>query len=104
MTADDNNLVLINVTGEDREGLTSLISGVLGAAGVDILDIGQAVIHNYLTLGFLARVPGSFESLEQELREQVAALAVSGAERILKSEIDASKHAGLLDSLKSELR
>lgn len=39
-----------------------------------------------------------------ELREQIAGLAVSGAERILKAEIDASKHAGLLDGLKSELR
>lgn len=38
------------------------------------------------------------------LRDQVAALAVSGAEKILKAEIDASKHAGLLDGLKSELR
>lgn len=38
-----------------------------------------------------------------ELREQVAALSVSGAERILRREIDASKHADLLNNLKSEL-
>lgn len=39
-----------------------------------------------------------------ELREQVAALAVSGAEKILRAEVDASKHASLLDNLKAELR
>ncbi|MGB7182677.1 MAG: F0F1 ATP synthase subunit B [Burkholderiaceae bacterium] len=39
-----------------------------------------------------------------ELREQVAALAVSGAEKILRAEIDAGKHAGLLQNLKAELR
>lgn len=37
------------------------------------------------------------------LREQVAVLAVRGAEQILKREIDASAHAQLLDKLKAEL-
>jgi F-type H+-transporting ATPase subunit b len=39
----------------------------------------------------------------QTLREQVAALAVAGAEQILKVEIDASKHQALLSQLKSQL-
>lgn len=38
------------------------------------------------------------------LRDQVATLAVAGAERILRSEIDAQRHASLLDNLKNELR
>lgn len=37
------------------------------------------------------------------LREQVATLAVKGAERILRREVDASVHADLLLRLKSEL-
>ncbi|WP_281704250.1 F0F1 ATP synthase subunit B [Aeromonas taiwanensis] len=37
------------------------------------------------------------------LREQVAALAVKGAESILRSEVDTSKHAQLLGALKQEL-
>jgi len=37
------------------------------------------------------------------LREQVAALAVKGAESILRDEIDVSKHAQLLGALKQEL-
>jgi F-type H+-transporting ATPase subunit b len=41
---------------------------------------------------------------KDQLREQVAGLAVSGAERILRREIDASRHAELLNGLKAELR
>lgn len=37
------------------------------------------------------------------LREQVAVLAVAGAERILRREIDAKAHADLLEALKKEL-
>ena len=37
------------------------------------------------------------------LREQVAALAVKGAEQILRREVDAKAHAALLDQLKAEL-
>lgn len=38
-----------------------------------------------------------------ELRNQVAALAVKGAEQILRREVDANVHATLLDQLKAEL-
>ena len=41
---------------------------------------------------------------KDQLRQQVATLAVAGAERILKREIDAQKHADLLAGLKAELR
>jgi F-type H+-transporting ATPase subunit b len=41
---------------------------------------------------------------KEALRERVADLAVAGAERILKREIDAKKHADLLADLKQELR
>lgn len=37
------------------------------------------------------------------LRTEVAALAVKGAEQILRKEINASNHAQLLDSIKAEL-
>jgi F-type H+-transporting ATPase subunit b len=38
-----------------------------------------------------------------ELRSQVAAIAMAGAERILSKEIDANTHRALLDSLAAEL-
>ena len=39
----------------------------------------------------------------ESLRSQVAALAVSGAEKILRREVDAKAHAELLETLKAEL-
>nr|WP_254797554.1 phosphoserine phosphatase SerB [Pseudomonas aromaticivorans] len=52
-------IVLINITGEDRPGLTAAITGVLARGGVNILDIGQAVIHNTLSFGILVEIPHS---------------------------------------------
>jgi len=39
----------------------------------------------------------------EQLREQVAALAVAGAEKILKREVDAKAHADLLNGIKTQL-
>jgi len=39
----------------------------------------------------------------ETLREQVAALAVAGAEKILRREIDVKAHAELLEAIKKEL-
>jgi len=41
--------------------------------------------------------------VREALREQVAALAVKGAEQILRREVNAGVHAELLDRLKTEL-
>ena len=50
-------IVLINITGADRPGLTAAITGVLAQGGVNILDIGQAVIHDMLSFGILVEIP-----------------------------------------------
>lgn len=52
-------IVLINITGVDRPGLTAAITGVLAQGGVNILDIGQAVIHDMLSFGILVEIPDS---------------------------------------------
>ena len=39
----------------------------------------------------------------EQLRDQVAALAVAGAEKILRREVDARAHADLLDGIKKQL-
>ncbi|HEX8589930.1 phosphoserine phosphatase SerB [Pseudomonas sp.] len=52
-------IVLINITGEDRPGLTAAITGVLAQGGVNILDIGQAVIHDALSFGLLVEIPAT---------------------------------------------
>ena len=52
-----------------------------------------------------ARVEAEQESVKARvvLREQVAGLAVKGAEQILRREVDAAVHAELLGRLKAEL-
>jgi F-type H+-transporting ATPase subunit b len=40
---------------------------------------------------------------KEELRKQVSQLAIAGAEKILKREIDANAHKALLDQLASEI-
>lgn len=52
-----SELVLINVSGRDKPGLTSEITGIMARFEVRILDIGQAVIHDHLTWGILAEIP-----------------------------------------------
>jgi F-type H+-transporting ATPase subunit b len=55
-------------------------------------------------------IAGAKAEIEQEtlrakesLRDQVAVLAVAGAEKILRREIDAKAHAGLLSAIKQDL-
>lgn len=51
-------IVLINITGPDRPGLTAAITGILSRSDVNILDIGQAVIHDTLSFGILVEMAG----------------------------------------------
>lgn len=57
-----SEIVLINVTGPDRPGLTHSMTEVLARYNVGILDIGQAVIHNHLSLGMLVLIPPESQS------------------------------------------
>lgn len=41
----------------DKPGLTTKITSVLSKYGIPVLDIGQSVIHNYLSLGMLIEIP-----------------------------------------------
>ena len=55
-------IILVNVTGKDKPGLTASLTGILTRYQVTILDIGQAVIHDYLSLGILVEIPAEFKS------------------------------------------
>ena len=55
-------LVLIRVSGADKPGLTANITAILAQYKVTILDIGQAEIHDSLSLGILAAIPSNAES------------------------------------------
>lgn len=49
-------IFLLNVTGEDKPGVTATLADILAEHKVNILDIGQAVIHNDLGLGILVEI------------------------------------------------
>ncbi|MCF5027759.1 phosphoserine phosphatase SerB [Pseudomonas syringae] len=79
-------IVLINITGVDRPGLTAAITGVLAQGSVNILDIGQAVIHDTLSFGILIEIPDTVQGSSvlkdilftaYELDQQVRFTAVS---------------------------
>jgi phosphoserine phosphatase len=55
-------IYLINVTGKDRTGLVARFNGILADHAVNVLDIGQAVIHDYISLGILFEVPDERQS------------------------------------------
>ena len=48
-------LILINISGYDRPGVTSALTDILARHQANILDIGQADIHHSLSLGILFR-------------------------------------------------
>ncbi len=58
----EHELILVTITGEDRPGVTSAMTEVLGRYGAEILDIGQADIHHSLSLGLLFRMHNKLHS------------------------------------------
>ena len=49
----ERELILINISGADRKGLTAALTDILAKYDATILDIGQADIHHTLALGIL---------------------------------------------------
>lgn len=64
-----SDIVLISITGRDRKGLDAKFTGILAEYNVNILDIGQAVIHEHISLGILAEIPDSndFSSIFKDM-------------------------------------
>jgi len=74
-----NSILLINASGVDKPGVTRAISKVLAAHNANILDIGQAVIHDTLALGILVELElgGDIRAqLESEIEECTAPLGI----------------------------
>ncbi|MFP5240232.1 MAG: phosphoserine phosphatase SerB [Acidobacteriota bacterium] len=56
------DILLVHIFGADRTGIVSSFSNLLAEYGADILDVGQAVIHDDLSLGMLIRIPEDAQS------------------------------------------
>lgn len=52
----ENDIFLLNISGQDKPGLTSGLTGVLSQYDAKVLDIGQANIHDTLSLGILFEI------------------------------------------------
>jgi len=52
-------LIMINIAGHDKPGVTAALSEILATYDAQILDIGQADIHHNLTLGLLIKTDSS---------------------------------------------
>ncbi|WP_455202229.1 F0F1 ATP synthase subunit B family protein, partial [Kaarinaea lacus] len=50
-----------------------------------------------------AEIDREINQAKEALRTQVAVLAVAGAEKVLKREIDAKSHEGLLNDIAAEI-
>ena len=56
------DIFLLNISGQDKPGLTSGLTSVLAEYGAKILDIGQANIHDTLSLGMLFEISSGKKS------------------------------------------
>jgi phosphoserine phosphatase len=68
-----NNLqtrfVIVTVSGEDKPGVTSALTGILQLFDCEILDISQSVIHDQLSLSFIVEIPQ--EQKENDLLKEL---------------------------------
>jgi phosphoserine phosphatase len=58
----NSDIFLLNISGQDKPGLTSSLTAVLAAYDAKVLDIGQANIHDTLTLGILFQIKSDKKS------------------------------------------
>jgi len=75
--------------------------------GAQIVDEAKGVAKtegDRLVAAAKAEIEQEVARAKEALREQVAALAIAGAEKILRREVDAKAHADLLAQLKQGLR
>ena len=69
---------LVHFSGPDKPGLTAALTAVLVQHDVRILDIGQAVVHENVSLGILLEVPGNcdFSALRSALHHRAHELGL----------------------------
>jgi phosphoserine phosphatase len=71
-----NENILIHFSGQDRPGLVAELTAVLASYNACVLDIGQAVVHETLSLGVLIEIPSdkSSRDIQDALFDKATAL------------------------------
>ena len=62
-----DDLVVLHVTGPDRPGITSTLTGIFARENARLVDLGQSVLHGHLTLSAFVEVPPGSDVLRQTL-------------------------------------
>ncbi|KAB1156237.1 phosphoserine phosphatase SerB [Flavobacterium luteum] len=62
MAIEDKEIILLKVSGQDKPGVTAGLTSILATYDAIILDIGQADIHDTLSLGILFEVKAGSSS------------------------------------------
>ena len=86
-----NQILLITLSGEDQPGVTAALTGILAEQAINVLDIGQRVIHSTLSIGLLVEVPGDAD--RPRLSERLEALATQRGLRLRISEVSPDSYA-----------
>jgi phosphoserine phosphatase len=82
---------LIHFSGHDAPGQTAALTGILAEQDIRILDVGQAVVHESLTLGILVEAGiESFAPVKAALTERAHELGLQARFRIIPR--DALQH------------
>ena len=77
MAQNNVEIIQINISGEDKPGMTSSLTEILARYDAFILDIGQANIHQSLTLGILIlTTPDQSGNIMKELLFKASELGV----------------------------
>lgn len=62
MVAEDKEIILLKVSGQDKPGVTAGLTSILATYDAVVLDIGQADIHDTLSLGILFEIKAGSSS------------------------------------------
>ena len=98
-----NNLqtrfVIVTVSGEDKPGVTSALTGILQLFDCEILDISQSVIHDQLSLSFIVEIPQ--EQKENDLLKELLFKAHELRLQIHFNALDSAEYASWVSQEKT---
>jgi len=93
------------VTNEAKQRATEIVAQAEKRA-VEIIESAKEaakVEGDRIIAGAKAEIDQELNRAKEGLRQQVSALAISGAEKILRKEIDANTHTAMLNTIAKEL-
>lgn len=70
--------VILSVSGPDRPGILAELAGILARGGIDLVDIEQATLQNFLALSFLIDLGGDPVAAQVVLRDFLSAASRLG--------------------------